>query len=110
MVCGDVVVPSARAEMLAPETCNALREQRREFVSRGVGDRLKKGAEWASLNLDQEQIGEVAAFLQIIEKIRFRCPASKADAKSRFGLLGNIPLPVRNSRRVKSSQTSGQGG
>ncbi len=91
----------AWAGKLGAEECSALREQRKELEQKGVGKNLLKGAEWAAVNLNAGQIRDVGTFLQILEKIKFRCDKSPADAKSRFGLLANIPLPVRNSLRMK---------
>ncbi|MCF6198803.1 MAG: hypothetical protein L3J67_05305 [Hyphomicrobiaceae bacterium] len=94
----------AQAGTLAGQECEALREQRKELASKGVGRSLEKGAQWAAQNLDESQLIEVGDFLQLMEKIRFRCKGTKRDKKSKFSLLGNVPLPVRNSRRVQKAK------
>jgi len=93
-----------QARTLTGQECEALRQQRKELVSKGVGRFLEKGAQWAVQNLDEPQLGEVGDFLQLMEKIRFRCKGSKLDKKNKFGLHANVPLPVRNSRRVKKAK------
>lgn len=91
---------SARAEPLTKEECAALRQQRQELETKGVGAYVNKGAKWASANLNAGQISEVGSFLKVLENIRFRCGNSLVDAKSKFGLHRAVPLPVRNSRRL----------
>ncbi len=89
------------AKKLSLEECTALRQQKAAMVERGVGDRLEKGAKWASDHLEPDQIQEVGAFLKLMEDIRFRCGRiEKNSKKKKTGLQANIPLPVRNPRRL----------
>ena len=102
-------VGSASATRLDAEACEALRGQRAKMVHAGVGQTLDKEAQWAAQHLDDKQLAEVATFLHVMEQIRFRCAEAKQDAKSKFGLQGNVPLPVRNMRRLpkmKSAQNN----
>ena len=99
-----ILAMAAQAATLDGKACDGLRQQRQELVKAGMGKTLEKGAQWASQNLDERQLGEVGTFLQLMEQIRFRCKGSKRDKKSKFGLAGNVPLPVRNSRRVKKAK------
>ncbi len=100
----------AMAGTLDQKECDALRQQRQQLASKGVGQTLEKGAQWAAENLDERQLGEVGDFLQLMEKIRFQCKGSKKDAQSKYGLQGNVPLPVRNSRRVKKARAATSSG
>jgi len=99
-----------RSGSSAAWSSSILRQQRKELASKGVGQTLEKGAQWAAENLNEGQLGEVGDFLQLMEKIRFQCKGSKKDTQSKYGLQGNVPLPVRNSRRVKKARaTAGSG-
>ena len=90
----------ALAAPLTPEQCTGLRQLRHELESRGVGTKVVKGAKWAAENLNAEQLSEVGAFLKLGEEIRFRCGKSTIGKKKASALHVNIPLPVRNSRRL----------
>jgi hypothetical protein len=101
------MLSSTQAEALTSQECGVLRAQKLDLETKGLGKTLSKGAIWASSNLDDEQIKEVGVFLELMEKIRFRCGTAKTNVKSKnkrgAGLHANIPLPVRNSRRLKKN-------
>ena len=90
------------AKPLSSEECALLREQKQQFEAKGMAKTISRGAKWASENLDAQKISEVGEFLSVVEKISFRCNSvAKKKKKSKTGGLGNVPLPVRNSRRVQ---------
>ncbi len=100
--------PTAQLALAAPlssEQCTGLRQLRHELETRGVGTKVTKGAKWAADNLSAEQLSEVGAFLKLGEEIRFRCGRSTIDKKKQTALHANIPLPVRNSRRLLQGKT-----
>ncbi|MCP4935924.1 MAG: hypothetical protein GY927_17365 [bacterium] len=95
--------PMTQLALSAPftsEQCTGLRQLRHELETRGVGTKVAKGAQWAAENLNAEQLSEIGAFLKLGEEIRFRCGKSTIGKKRQSALHVNIPLPVRNSRRL----------
>ncbi len=95
----------ALAAPLTSEQCTGLRQLRHELETRGVEAKITKGAKWAAENLNAEQLSEVGAFLKLGEEIRFRCGRSTIGKKKQSALHVNIPLPVRNSRRLLKEKT-----
>ncbi len=98
------LVPIASAAPFTPEQCTGLRQLRQELEGRGVGATVTKGAKWAAENLNAAQLGEVGAFLKLGEEIRFRCGKSTIGKQKQPALNVNIPLPARNSRRVRKDK------
>ncbi len=92
-----------RAKALTLEECTGIRKMHHAMELKGVGKILAKGAKWGAANLNAAQLSEVGAFLKLGEEILFRCSRSGGSSKKqKTALYTNVPLPVRNSRRLKS--------
>ena len=102
----DTFASGAHAQPLTQGECAALRQQRSELEAKDVGNHVTKGAAWASTNLNAEQMQDVGSFLKLLENIRFRCGKASPDAKSKFGLHRDIPIPKRNPRRMQRKNTA----
>ena len=98
----------AMATPLARDACQQLNAERQGMVKRGVRKSLQKGPEWASKNLQPTQMQLVGKYLKLEAVIRFQCgkagaPRSKVASKKRT-VKFQVPLPVRNSKRVKQKR------
>ncbi len=79
---------SVSAQLLNTDDCDKLRIALDDLVDAGVMDDYEKGAVWAKANLPPERIKRVLEFIQMHEKVTFRCP----DAAP--------PLPMRADRNL----------
>jgi len=62
------------AEPLEPAECKALQSQKRTLLTKTVRAALIRGPDWVKEHLhDAEQIEKVREYLQVEEKVAFRC-------------------------------------
>jgi len=116
---------TAQAEPLEREECNTLKNQKRTLLTPTVSAALKRGPDWVKEHLhDQEKIEQVRKYLQVEEKVAFRCrtngvripkplPPSLPDRKPpvptyTVAVIDSTSLiPLRNpSRKMPDKNTS----
>jgi hypothetical protein len=111
-------VNMALATPLTEQQCEVLRERLAELDNDGMADYVARGPEFAAQAGtgagSRRGAAEVAAYLELVASIRFRCVGKKGEN----GFARQVPLPVRNSRRLrragaeakKTKKRSGAGG
>jgi hypothetical protein len=66
--------PAARAEMLERDECKVLQAEKQTLLTASVKAALTRGPDWVKDHLhDKEEIEKVRAYLQVEEKVAFRC-------------------------------------
>jgi hypothetical protein len=65
----------AGAAPLDPVACLTLENEQRMLEAQGVLIDMAKGVEWARANLSAERIARVREFIDVKEKVLFRCPS-----------------------------------
>jgi hypothetical protein len=97
-------LPSAKPEA-PPEppvdqetaACLEASKERDALISRGIGDILSQGPEWARSNPQDPRLAEVRRFITLHEMLLFRCPVDIP----RIVLAGEAPpLPARRPAGV----------
>lgn len=69
--------PAAPALPLAPEDCDRARVEQTNLEAAGVGADMAQGADWARSNLSPERLKRVQRWIELQERILFRCPRPK---------------------------------
>ena len=65
---------SARAEMLERDECKALQGEKQALLTASVQAALTRGPDWVKDHLhNEEEIEKVREYLQVEEKVAFRC-------------------------------------
>jgi hypothetical protein len=65
---------AARAEPLEPDECKALETQKQSLLTAGVKAALIQGPDWVKEHLhNEEEIERIRVYLQVEEKVAFRC-------------------------------------
>lgn len=67
----------AAAAPLAPEDCVRARSEQFILEGSGVPADMSRGAEWARANLEPERLKRIARWIELQERILFRCPRPK---------------------------------
>ncbi|MDX2264914.1 MAG: hypothetical protein NW215_08075 [Hyphomicrobiales bacterium] len=106
------VAQPARAEPLDALTCAQLGSEQEALRRAGVEQDMAKGHEWARANLTQNDLNVIRRFIEVSERLRFRCanlaptrPEVNAAATALgsaanvapTGLLPPPPLPQRRT-------------
>ncbi len=88
-------------------SCKQLEAERDKLVAIGVDKDMARGYEWARANLPQAELDLIREFIEISERLRFRCqtsatPAEKPDgekvsAEQTTTSAAIPPLPVKRS-------------
>lgn len=127
---------AARAEPLEADECKALKSEQKTLLTATVQAALARGPDWVKDNLhDHEKIEQVRQYLQVEEKVAFRCrtngvripkpePPSLPDRKPPVptyilaGVAATSLIPLRNPSReagdaiaavVPANQGEGEG-
>lgn len=67
----------AAAVPMAPEDCVRARSEQFILEGSGVPADMSRGAEWARANLEPERLKRIARWIELQERILFRCPRPK---------------------------------
>ena len=67
----------ASAVPLAPEDCVRARSEQFTLEGSGVPADMSRGPEWARTNLEPERLKRIARWIELQERILFRCPRPK---------------------------------
>jgi hypothetical protein len=88
-------------------SCQQLEAERGKLVAIGVDKDMARGYEWARANLPQADLDLIREFIEISERLRFRCQTSAASAVKPDGEKVSAeqtntsaaipPLPVKRS-------------
>lgn len=116
---------TARAEPLEADACKTLKAEKKTLLTATVEAALKRGPDWVKDNLhDQDKIEQVRQYLQVEEKVAFRCrtngvripkpePPSLPDRKPKVptfilaGVEATSLIPLRNpSREARKEATA----
>ncbi len=105
-----VILPSGvgLANPLDDKSCEELGAEQEALKSLGVEGDMAKGHEWARANLAQSDLNIVRQFIDISERVKFRCAGvttakvevkpDTAGAANQAGALNPAPpLPVRRT-------------
>lgn len=69
---------AALAAQLDPGQCDSLKAERESLATAGgLAADLERGPEWGQANLSPERLRQIRDFLELEEKIAFRCPRPK---------------------------------
>jgi hypothetical protein len=103
---GAFAISPAAAKSMSSEECTRVQQELTALERQGLQEHVSKGAAWAVENLDSATLEKIETYLKLIEQKRFRCigvkmAAPKVIAVKRHAPDKNVPLPVRNSRRLK---------
>ncbi len=83
---------SALAEPLGADECKTLQSKKQTLLTKTVRAALTRGPDWVKEHLhDQEQIEKVRAYLEVEEKVAFRCRTDGVRIPKRLP----PPLPDR---------------
>lgn len=66
--------PPAQGEPLTEEACTAIKTERAQLESRGVGEDLRRGPVAVGKSLPRERLVEIERLIHLIEQVEFRCP------------------------------------
>ncbi len=99
------------AGLLAGEpSCEQLEAERGKLLAIGVDKDMAKGYEWARDNLPQAELDLIREFIEINERLRFRCrptvaAAAKPETEKVSAGQANTsavipPLPVKRSSMI----------
>ncbi|MEZ5774357.1 MAG: hypothetical protein R3D33_06560 [Hyphomicrobiaceae bacterium] len=77
-----MLAPSAPAHAKALEQaeCSALDGELAALEASGVKDDVEKGVTWGRFNLSSDRISRIKHYLEVREKVLFRCPSLPAKA------------------------------
>jgi hypothetical protein len=67
----------ASAVPLAPDDCVRARSEQFTLEGSGVPADMSRGPEWARTNLEPERLKRIARWIELQERILFRCPRPK---------------------------------
>jgi outer membrane biosynthesis protein TonB len=71
------LAPMGSAQKLEKEQCDAVKAEQTKLGGRKLRDALEKGPDWAKANLSAAEFAAMAAFIDLEERLLFRCPQPK---------------------------------
>ncbi len=69
------MVPQARGKALEAAECKTIDAEMKTLEASGLKGDLDKGVEWAKANLAGSRMEQVKVYLDLREKVLFRCPS-----------------------------------
>lgn len=108
-------------EPLQQEACDALKAEQAKLEAAGVGNDLRRGADWGRTNLAAARIGEVLRLITVTEQIAFRCPPPPPPQQQAHGAAAEsgesgrktdstIAIPVRKPTQGRPKVQAKTGG
>ncbi|MGE5267091.1 MAG: hypothetical protein ACM3L9_06970 [Deltaproteobacteria bacterium] len=99
-----VFAPPAPALPLAPEDCERARAEQTNLEAAGVATDMAQGAEWARANLSTDRLKRVQRWIELQERILFRCPRPKPPAAAETARDDDAPGTAPPELQVKKPQ------
>lgn len=108
-----LAVTAGRANPLDGKSCEELGLEQDALKALGVEGDMAKGHEWARANLAQNDLNMVRRFIEISERVKFRCAGvTKAKLDPKLNTPGqtvqvgalNPPPPLPQRRNIASPQ------
>jgi hypothetical protein len=97
-------VPAVAALPLAPEDCEKARAEQTNLEAVGVAADMAQGAEWARANLSPDRLKRVQRWIELQERVLFRCPRPKPPVPSGTARDDNAPGTAPNLQVKKPQQ------
>jgi hypothetical protein len=94
----------ASAVPLAPEDCVRARSEQFTLEGSGVPADMSRGAEWARTNLEPERLKRIARWIELQERILFRCPRPKPPPPQPESAGNTQPRDEDGSAAVQKKQ------
>jgi hypothetical protein len=96
--------PPSPALPLAPEECERVRAEQTNLEAAGVATDMAQGAEWARANLSPDRLKRVQRWIELQERILFRCPRPKPPAPAETAREKDAPATATDLQVKKPQQ------
>lgn len=100
----------AAALPMSPEDCDRAKSEQLTLEGAGVATDMMRGAEWARANLEPERLKRIARWIELQERILFRCPRPKPPPQAESASTSQPPdkngepAPVKKPQKSKPNQ------
>lgn len=96
--------PPVPALPLATEDCEKARAEQTNLEAAGVAADMAQGAEWARANLSPDRLKRVQRWIELQERVLFRCPRPKPPAAAETARDDDAPGTAPNLQVKKPQQ------
>lgn len=96
--------PPAPALPLAPEECDRARAEQTSLEAAGAAADMAQGADWARANLSPDRLKRVQRWIELQERILFRCPRPKPPPAAETARDENAPGSATDLQGKKPQQ------
>lgn len=86
---------------LTPSECDQVRAEQLGLESSGVTADMAQGAEWARSNLSPDRLQRIARWIELQEKVLFRCPRPKPPPEPATAAADGGPQEGAAQKRKK---------